>query len=432
MPLFLILVLILSIDMWLDRPSLVVGILVPATALLLPLSRTIEPNLALIAIAMILVFGKLVIKAEWIGTIWVPVGSVVAALVLVGVPMIMTLRGDLERYTQSVPVQTRMARFITELPSGLAYTTPWWPIVLLVVVAALAIGPSRQLLASTWWSWVLLSIPLGFAAVFFSQARVSIPYFGRYAVFWWPLIAVVVGALARGILDVSQGHTSGTSVLYKRVVQVVGSAIIIFCFLGLGIALRDELVTVGRADWAAASAAIEQTSSNTTVVIYEHARPIGQYRPPFYGQSRYFDSSRSVRDAGRLMRNPTQIEGSQQVALLLNGASPEIPDFSRHEIDEYFTLYLPTAPLVGPAGAATALVALAASLPAQTGSHAALVAAMILATEGEVTEACQLVDSYSLLVGERGERTLKQIENAGEFGSWIDDCSATLDLSPQG
>lgn len=434
LPLFLILALVLSIDIWLDRPGFGTGPLIVAISLLLPLSRTVEPNLALAGIVVVLILGRYVFGAVWRGTIWVPAGAALAALAFVGVPMIARLRSNLADYTQPAPLWTKLDRLVADLPLALADVIPWWPIVIPAILAAVAFGPSRKRLAGLWWFWVLVIVPVGFAAVFFYQARVSIPYFSRYAFSWWPPLAVALGALTSSA-SVASRQPSGCDEIDEsadkgvRPPHVVALAIMLITLLGFGLALRDDLSTAGRADWAAASEAIERSTSDETAVIFEHALPIGAYRSQFFGQPRYLDPSRSVMHTGRLIRNPTQVGESQPIALLLEGADPEIPGFSRHRIDSHFALYVPNEPLVGPTGASAALVAVAVSLSPTTGSHAALTAAAILAGSGELQQACEVVESFDLLTGEREARVRQEVTRAGEFGMWISECAVAAETA---
>jgi hypothetical protein len=238
-------------------------------------------------------------------------------------------------------------------------------------------------------------------------------------------MAIAFGALIGGAFDYSWSAGAGDrGVFRRRVVQLSASATVILSLLALVWSTRDALTAQSRSDWAAASTAIEEFTPDSTVIIFEHGREIGAYRPPFYGQPRYLDPSRSILEAGRLLRNPTQLGESQQLALLLRDASPEIAGYSRHPIDGFFTLYVPVTPLVGPSGAVSGLVAIGETLPPEAGSHAILVAAAILAANGDVTGACDLVDAFSLMGDERGSSTRREVERTGEFGIWLRECAA--------
>jgi hypothetical protein len=70
-----------------------------------------------------------------------------------------------------------------------------------------------------------------------------------------------------------------------------------------------------------------------------------------------------------------------------------------------------------------ALSAAASALPEGLGTHAALVAATLLAHAGDPARACGLVDSFALLEGGNAATTGTLITRAGEHGEWINDCS---------
>jgi hypothetical protein len=423
LPLFLILALILWIDLWLERPRRLLGLLMLATALLLPLSRTIEPNLALAATIAVLLTGRYLLRTQPPGAIGVPVASAAAALAFVAVPTMLVLRANLEEYTASAPIWIKLERCVTDLPSVLVESFPLWPAFLASFVMAFAFSRSRRKLIGLWWFWVLAAVPVGFAVVFFLRTQPSQPYYLRYTFFWWPPVAVAMGALVAAGVDSFRDRNAER--LDRRTVSVVATVAVItfLSVLGLGASLRADLSATGRPDWSAASVAIVESTSDSTLVIFEPVRAFDARRSRFWGQPRYLDSSRSVASGESLIRNPALVADSQPVALLLMGADPRLPGFLRVRADSHFTLYVPTGELTGPRGGALALSAAASAVAGDVGAHAALVAATLLARAGDPAGACDLVSSFGLLSGPNAATTRTLTTRAGEHGDWISGCS---------
>ena len=274
-----------------------------AAALLLPLSRTVEPPLALASVALVLLLWRYAIRRRQVGySIWVPVSASLISLVFVATPVALRLRREVTDFTEPnlVPNVDQLQRLVTELPGVLADGFPLWA-ASIVVVLGLIHPAARRLIIGAWWFWVLALVAVGFAVIFFARVPVDQPYFLRYAFSWWPPFAFAAGAVLSAAI-----HPGS-----QRAVAWVGVAALAAVLVATMSALRTDLTTTTRADWRAASETITVSTSDDTTVIFDHVRPFGAYRTPFAGRPRYVDGERLSRSPCTWCRVPN---GSIRVA----------------------------------------------------------------------------------------------------------------------
>jgi hypothetical protein len=96
---------------------------------------------------------------------------------------------------------------------------PWWPFVLLVVVAALALRESRRWLFGFWAWWPSLAGPVAWILFyhFMTAFRLDLmPYRPRYLYFFLPSFVFLVTALALGKpgLKKSEGQSERAHLLH--------------------------------------------------------------------------------------------------------------------------------------------------------------------------------------------------------------------------
>jgi len=384
LPFFLIMTFLLSADFWLREGRKAALPFLFIAGVLLPLSRTIEPNIALGAVVLVLVALRRGGRAnEFLGTVWVPVGASLLGLAAVGLPVVVHLRVQLTGYAQGgfIPSGEQVARLVTELPEVLAASVPAWPAALIVVVAILASKPTRKALMQTWWAWVLLVIPVTFVLLFLLTTNPSQPLFERYMFTWIPLLALAVSAV---VSDVKLGQP-------RRLVVLLG-AVATMIFIGAStIQLVSDLFSNEREDWDALSTTIEKETEDDWIVVLEHLRLLGVYRSPFAGIPRYLSRDREAPAAHDIIKQPGLIGTNRPIAIALWGPTLTIPGWERISVDEFFSLYIPNSPVAGPIEAADALLLFSNAVDADRGATLALAGASLYLANEHETEACAVI-----------------------------------------
>ncbi|MDD5306195.1 MAG: hypothetical protein PHU25_02630 [Deltaproteobacteria bacterium] len=384
LPMFLMLAFAASTDVWLRDQKRTAAALSVASGLALPFSRALEPPIFLAAAILILVPKA---RSEWAR--WarsrsaIPIGTAAAGILLVSLPFAVIARHQLSRYAAEGFIQFRgLGRFATELAPILGQSIPCWPVALAALAFVLARkGPGRDPTAPWWW-WALFACPLGFATLFFLSTPADQPYYPRYSFFFLPPLAFVIGLAGRRAGDL---WASG-----GRILPVAAGVAIAVFLVSSGTDLAHNLTTTTRADWAAAARAIEQMTSADTVVLFDHVRPLGAYRTRFAGAQRYLSPTRKVRSVADLKADSEDPLQHQQVAVMLLGARPYVPGWRQHQIDAYFTLYLPAHTYRWPAGAANACLAFASRLEGTSGDALRIAAIVIMARANEFDKADEM------------------------------------------
>ena len=339
LPLLLILAFLLASDVWIREGRKWTLPIVYATAVLLPLSRTVEPPIVLASVAVVLLLRRYAVRRRPLGySIWVPVSAALLGLVFVATPVALRLRREVTDFTEPnlVPSVDQLRRLVTELPGVLADAFPLWPVAAVVVIIAFFHPGSRRVIVETWWFWVLTLVAIGFAVVFFARVPIDQRYFIRYAFSFWPPFAFVAGALVSTVVSSrSQKRTAW-----------VGAALVAVVVVATTLALRTDLSTTLRADWKAASETITASTSEDTTVIFDHVQPFGAYRTPFAGKPRYVDGERLIPLALHLVPRPEWVDDTGPISVMLLEARPDVEGWIR-SIAGGFAFYEPTKPLYG-------------------------------------------------------------------------------------
>ena len=386
LPLFLMLAFLLVADVWLTARN---GWMVPAlfiVGLLLPLSRTSEPPLFLGAVIGILAIGWWLRRNDpWRGSPAVPIGAAATGLVVVALPVLWRLSSELAEYgeTGSITVFDQLSRLWNEVPGVAAEVLPAWPFLLAVVLIWLALPRARRALLAEWWFWVLVAVPIGFAVVFVLRTPVTQPYYERYTFSWVPAIALIVGAVTWAIVERARNG--------ERLVPGLAAALIIITIGAASVRLADDLSTVDREDWEAASYLLVDETPNGTVVVFDVIRPLGLYRTPFAGQPRYTGTGQHIPLSLNVADNPDLVPDDAPInIMLLDGRKemerrpplPEIDGWTSLPVDDWFTMYLPEEPVVGPFAAAEAMLDFAAALGPDYGAALTIAAVSLLDSAG--------------------------------------------------
>ena len=400
LPFFLIMAFLLATDYWIDIGHVGAGVALLSAALLLPLSRTIEPNLALLlAIIVLLVFRFRSPEDQRKGSLWLPVGAATLGLIGVGLPIYARLSSQLTAYTEQglLPSTEQLLRLATDVPAGLARVTPAWPVVLTLVIAAFAIKPIRARLASIWWFWVIAFLPICFTALFVLTTEPTQPLFDRYFFTWIPPLALVITVIVDEAAKAwRRSPLSATAGFFLVPVLLAAS----------GWHTANALSTVERGDWESLSTTIEAATTDDTVIILETIRPFGAYRTPFAGKPRYLSSDRSALHTPEVIRNPDAIDTNEPVALVINGPAADIGGWRRIIVDDYFSLYVPHSNVRGPEEAAQALEEFGRRYEPRDGSTLLLAAASLFSVSDQREQACRLLD---------------ELEGLSQIGSEIDN-----------
>jgi hypothetical protein len=429
LPLFLALLFVLMTDLWLVSAHswVVVGIL--GSAMLLPLSRPTEPLLVLGAaiaiLAAYLVFGR---SKDWVGTPWVPIGVSGLALIAVGMPMLVPLRSSLGQYSDlGIDVGEILERAGSDLPGAFDRLFPLLPVVIVLVVAAVALPASRRLL-NRWWFLVLALVPVGFIASFYAGSAGFVPFSDRYTYFLWVALAIVMGALVGGL-------PAGTGRRFDRAIPVLTGVLIVLFVSASAVALGRNLsqTTIDatmdleyRPDFEAASNLIAGSTPGDALVLFDVARPLYHYRNPFAGSGRYIDDSRLIISVLEVTTRPA-LPAGLPIAVLTLGTPVEVTGWNRVTRGQ-FHLYTPTNDLRGAEGAIEAMVAMSEAHGSDIGATWALAAAAVVAQEGGMTAACSMVAEVGKASPDEGysARFHDAIANGGYLRWLSSECAQRL------
>jgi hypothetical protein len=424
LPLFLSLTFLLATDVWLVERRIWSAAVLTAAALLLPLSRTIEPNLVLGGSIVVLGVWKFAKRPAWNGSPWLPVGAASVALMAVGIPILMRLREELAYFSVSELVRLGgLTRWFTDIPHALSEVFTPWPLFLAVVIVALILPGSRGLLTRTWWFWVLAFVPLAFATVFAVRTPSSQAFYIRYTFTWWPPFALMAGAIVDAIVE--------SPASLRRTWRVLAGGLVVALIIWLGVEVRADLSDRGRPDFEALGTAISTMTTPDTTVLFDSVRLLGSYRTPFRGRSgRYLDRGWAVPLSLTIAKNPDKVSDSGPIAVALIDYPGEVPGWpievsgwQRIETGPYDNLYVPINDLSGRQGARTALVDFAEVLGPDRGAALALAAATLASDDGDGNAACSIL---AWLRTEADDSLLRRIDaslaQASEGGAWAEAC----------
>lgn len=385
LPFFLMMVLLLATDLWLQTGRMLAGITLVSAALLLPLSRTIEPNIALGLFIVVILARKLRRHDdEDEGSPWLPLGAALVGISAIGFPVFLRLRSQLEAYTDQglLPNKDQLLRLVTDVPEGLAAVVPLWPAALALIAVAVIAKPIRTRLISIWWFWVIALVPVLFTVLFVLTTDPGQPLYDRYFFTWIPPVALMLTVL----VDEVTGSDAPASAALTAGVLVFASLFLVASGWRTALALS----TVERGDWRALSESIEASTSSDTAVILESIVPFGDYRTPFAGKPRYLSSDRAAPHTPELIRNPSVIGDTSPIALAIIGPVAELDGWRRIAVDEYFSLYVADDLLLGPEDAARALEQFGRFYGPDRGATLLLAAASLRTIGQRPQEACEL------------------------------------------
>lgn len=391
LPVLLMLLYTAGLSLWLEERRLSGLVLITFSGVLLPLSRTVEPTLFLVATVVVLAIDRWKgdHHSSWQGSLAPPVAVSLSCLFFIAIPTLWALSAYMVPYTpQGTFVSVgQVARLITEFPVILGEAFPFWPAAMGLIVFSTMTPRVRSLLVGQYWWWPLALVPLLFAMVFSVRSAEAQPYFPRYAFSFVVPFAVLCGAVADDI------HVRWRA--YPSIIRVIAAGLLALTLGMSSLQLREALTTESNADWREAADAVELLTERDTVVLFDDVRPFGGYRSPFAGQPRYLSEERQIPGAEAVARNPERVPLGRPIVVLLLGARPQPDGWTFVPVGKQFALYLPGHDDVrrprGPEGAVRTYVKFGTAIGGD-GGYAMLAAAVgLLEARGERGYAQRLI-----------------------------------------
>jgi hypothetical protein len=394
LPLFLMMLFGYAAQRWLDdrRPGwLAVAGLAAAG---LPLARVPEPMVFLVTAAAVLVWLAHRGRYTW-SRAWPLVAISIGAVVFVGYPEFRSLDSKASRVFDPSPsgIASRFGsgvhEVVTFLVPLLGTWFPWWPVTVVVIVAALVLPESRRRLFGWWVWWPVLAAPVVFALAYHFLNPYSFDarsYRPRFAYFFLPSYILLMVALASVLARTSsQRLRAGVGVL-------------------LGAALLSQLPATAHAvlnneaaDFGQAAEVLTQDLPNDAIVLYDTPSPAGLWRQPFSARPRYMGNTPFVGEVFQMAQHPRQIPTRGPVYVLILDSEcdysvvcdlpaqtwdQDVPGWEVSSRFDRFTLYGSTHNQSGRRGVIDAMIAFAKAMGPDLGYPETFTAAGQLKLQG--------------------------------------------------
>ncbi len=295
-----------------------------------------------------------------------------------------------------------VTEILTSLLPLLGSWFPWWPVTVALVLTALLLPASRQLLLS-WWLWIpLLAGPVAFALVlcfltldpFDSDIR---PYRARYAYFLLPAYILVVVALAMAWQGIART---------SRALRTAVGALLVAALVGQLPATARVLFTNEAPDYAQVADVLTGQLPDDAIVLYDTPNDADGWRQPFSAKPRYMGDVPFATSVNAIPHRARTIPEIGPVYLLiLDGECAQTvvcddqPRRWNKDVDGWevaarfdrFTLYAPLEGQSGPEGTIQALRSLGRSFGPDLGYIERFAAAWVLQREGRSREGQELI-----------------------------------------
>jgi hypothetical protein len=383
LPIFLSLAFLVGGDLWLREGRRWGAVAAGAAAVLLPLSRAVEPVIfLLVAIAALYLSARR--NDRWRRSPWVLLIVAGASVILIALPLCLRLRSELAEFTadSSTSLVDRVGRIVEELAHRLDEAFIVGGLALALLALAFLSPGLNRFLRSEWWAWPLIAVPVGFTVAFFLLARSDQPYYPRYGYSWWLPFAIVIGVLAdRLFRDRS-----------TLAVDAATAFLMVLFTAAVANALVEDLTTNAWVDYEPLGEEIEARLDLTTVVLFDDAVVFGAYRAGYAGYERFTAEARLIRTAPQIVINPQRVPDDRPFVVVINGPPVDVPGWARVEASNRMNLYLPEDPGSGRSRAAATLSAFGTALGPGAGSMLRLAAASLLIQIGDLEQACAEVD----------------------------------------
>lgn len=395
LPMFLMVLFVYATQRWLDgRRTRWLGVTAIA-AIGLPLARVPEPTLFLLATGFTLGWLTYRRKFSWAQT-WPLIVIAAVALLAIAYPMFRSLNSRIgsggvrlgeifDRYDDGL--HELIAGFVPLLGSWF----PWWPVTVLVLLAAGMLSAVRRRLLQWWFFWPLLVTPVLWALAYHILSPYSfqeLPYRPRAALFFVPVYALIIVALVAAVIETKSWTRTG-----RAAVAVLLTA-----------TLLGQLPTSGRvlveneaADYGQVAEVLTQSISPDAIVLYSTVAPVGYWHQPFSARPRYMGKVPYVGRVSSLMLTPHSVPKDGPVyVLMLDSAcaystlcneppqrwDEALPGWRVARRFDRFTLYEPDATLAGRRGVIVAMRNFAQALGPDFGYAETFTAAALLKLQG--------------------------------------------------
>lgn len=411
LPVALMLLYVGGLSLWLEerRPS---GLaLITLSGVLLPLSRTVEPTLFLVAAVGMLAVSRCkgAHRFSWKGSLAPPLGISLGCLLFVAAPTLWALSAYMSPYTPRGAFANvgQLDRLITEFPGILGKTFPFWGAAVGLIVLSSMTARVRSFLVGLYWWWPLALVPVLFAVLFSVRSAETQPYFPRYAFSFVVPFAVLCGAVSDDI------HARWRT--YPNILRLTTAGFLALTLGMSGLELREALTIESNADWREAAEAVELLTEEGTVVLFDDVRPFGAYRTPFAGQPRYLSEERKIPGAEAVARNPERVPLGRPIAVLLLGARPQPDGWTLVPVGKQFALYLPEpVDPSGPEGAIRTYVGFGTAIGGDAGYAMLSAAVGLLEVRGERDDAQRLISN--MVEGKRRDHRSRIEQQLIEYG----------------
>ncbi|MFY9914313.1 MAG: glycosyltransferase family 39 protein [Nocardioidaceae bacterium] len=401
------------------------------SAVAMPATRVPEPNVFL-GVTLIFTVWRL-----WRGRLprhlAIPLIAVPAvAIAAVGYPLFRVLAHQSSKIFDLSP-----SGFVRRFPHGvhevftgflplMSHYTPWWPLLVVAVVAVVAIPSARRCLAEWWFFWPLLAAPVVFALAYHFLNPFSFevrPYRTRMAIFFVPAITLLVAALCAPLVAAAkQWSVRSRAILGTFVAALVLSQLP---------ATANVLTKKEAPDFQQAAQVLTHDLSPHAIVLYDTVSVAGQWRQPFSGIPRYMGDVPFVGQVSTLMRHPRTVPLSGPVLVLLLDSpcstsvvcdgvkvpwDGKVPGWHVKKRFDRFTLYAPDQKLVGRDGVVQAMTTWGQDLTPAYGYPETYVAASLLKQMGEAAQGKALI--------------ARMLTNAGDERAAIEKTAAKRRMDP--
>ena len=406
-------------------------VLLGLSAVAMPATRVPEPNVFL-GVTLLFTAWRL-----WRGrlprNVAIPLIAVPAiAIAAVGYPLFRILAHQSTKIFDLSP-----SGFVRRFPHGvhevftgflplLSHYTPWWPLLVVAVVAAVAIPSARHRLVEWWFFWPLLAAPVIFALAYHFLNPFSFevrPYRARMAIFFVPAITLLVAALCAPLVSAAERWS-----VRSRVILGTFVAALVLSQLP---ATADVLTKKEAPDFQQAAQVLTHDISPNAIVLYDTVSVVGQWRQPFSGIPRYMGDIPFVGQVSTLARHPREVPLSGPVLVLLMDsrcATSVVCDGVKVPWDgkvsgwhvkrrfDRFTLYAPDQKLVGREGVIEAMTAWGNDLTPAYGFPETYLAASLLKRTGQPSKGEALI--------------ARMLSDAGDQRAAIQKAAAKKHLNP--
>ena len=317
LPLALLMACVVAGTLWLDTGRRRWLLAATTAAVLLPVSRVPEPTAFLAAGMLLVLVGAYRRRwprdrAWWLAA---SLGAGLATAAAAAVPALLaqgsTKQGSSLVDTDPAAALDRVGPALTVLSEQVlplyAEWLPWWPLVLVVLVLAVAVPVSRRHLLGGWYWLPLVLGTVGFLVAFVLLVPLGVrDYRIRYGYFVCPPLAVALAWVVHGLAQRS------------RVGAVVAALLAGSLVLSQLPTTWRVLTQDGAIDMARAGQVVATHVPDDALVVFDGPGRAGEWRQDFFGKKTFLPPETRIASARDLSRGrlPTSLEGPTYLLLM--------------------------------------------------------------------------------------------------------------------